>query len=120
MTGVTVPATDGNYGADEQSLTKWKRAGGGMLQWQSDDIPNTFFMGATFQTDAFKTVTVSDCDPAFDGAYIYSLTALAWKKGTTHTLYKVATVWTLTDGVTTYTAPDNGLNTPPANFTRSE
>jgi hypothetical protein len=117
MTGVTVPATAGYYGADEQSLTKWKRAGGSMLQWQSDDIPNTFFMGATFQTDAFKTITVSDCDPAFNGAYVYSLTALAWKKGTTHTLSKVATVWTLTDGVTTYTAPDNGLNTPPSSFT---
>jgi len=118
-TGVTVPATAGNYGADEQSLTKWKRAGGGMLQWQSDDIPNTFFMGATFETDAFKTVTVSGTDSEFDGAYVYSLTALAWKKGTTHTLYKAASIWTLTDGVTTYTAPDNVLNTPPATFTRT-
>jgi hypothetical protein len=119
MTGVTVPATAGYYGADEQSLTKWKRAGGSMLQWQSDDIPNTFFMGATFETDAFKTVTVSDCDPAFNGTYIYSLTTLAWKKGTTHTLYKAASIWTLTDGVTTYTAPDNGLNTPPSSFART-
>ena len=113
MTGVTVPATAGYYGADDQSLTKWKRAGGSMLQWQSDDIPNTFFMGATFETDAYKTMVVSGAyDSAFNGSYVYSLTAMAWKKGTTHTLSKVATVWTLTDGVTTYTAANNSLNVP--------
>jgi hypothetical protein len=113
MTGVTVPATAGYYGADEQSTTKWKLAGGSMLQWQSDDIPNTFFMGVTFETDAYKTMVVSGAsDSAFNGSYVYSLTALAWKKGTTHTLSKVATVWTLTDGATTYTAANNSLNVP--------
>lgn len=44
ITGETVPATAGYYGADEQSTTQWLRAGGGMYVWLSD---GTYYMGAT-------------------------------------------------------------------------
>jgi hypothetical protein len=120
ITGTTVPATAGYYGAHNQSLTKWKQAGAEMYQWKSDDFASVYFMGATFDTDAYKTVTISEAnDAAFDGAYVYSSTISKWLKSTTHSIYKDGTTWKLTDGVTTYTAPDNGLNIPPATFTRT-
>lgn len=120
MTGTTVPATAGYYGAHNQSTTKWKQAGAEMYQWKSDDFANAYFMGATIDSDAYKTVTISNAtDAAFDGDYVYSATVSRWLKSTTHSIYKDGTTWKLTDGVTTYTAADNGLNIPPATFTRT-
>lgn len=63
------------------------------------------------------TVTVTNTASAFDGDYVYDEDESKWLKSTTHSLFKDGATWKLTDGVTTYTAADNGLNTPPATFT---
>jgi len=118
LTGTCSPDVTGYYGAHEQSTTKWKRAGGGFYQWKSDDIPNTYLIGAAVEADAFKVLTVSGyTDAAFNGSYTYSLTDLKWKKGTTHWIIKSGSVWNLSDGVSTLTAANNSLNIPPATFT---
>jgi hypothetical protein len=124
ITGTTLPAMAGYYGADGQSSTIWKRAGGGAYAWQSPTFANTFFLGEAVDLNAFHTVTVSGAtDAAFDGAYVYSSTLAKWIKGvepaTVYSIWKDGTTWKMTDGTTTYTAPDNGLNVPPATFERT-
>jgi len=62
------------------------------------------------------TITVSGAyDAGFNGAY--SLSGLSWTKAGGYSVYKDV-IWYMTNGATTYTAPDNGLPTPPANFER--
>ena len=63
-------------------------------------------------------VTVSDCtEPAFDLDYTYVPATGKWTNGI-RDIWK-DTLWYMSDGTTTYHAPDNGLNIPPATFYRT-
>jgi hypothetical protein len=73
----------------------------------------------SIQNSPPDTVTVSDTDSDFDGDYEYSATPDRWEKGETHWIEKTGGQWEMSDGTTTYTAPDNGLNVPPDEFTQT-
>jgi hypothetical protein len=62
-------------------------------------------------------VTVTGTNTDFDGAYAYDEAAERWEKGETHWIEKTGGQWEMSDGTTTLTAPDNGLNVPPSEFT---
>ena len=116
MTGVTVPVTAGYYGLNNQSTTEWRLAGGGAYAWKSATFDDTFFIGATADSTAYDTVTISDADEAgFDGNYVYDSDLAKWIKGI-YSIYK-DTTWFLTDGSIVYAAADNSRTTPPATFT---
>jgi len=64
-----------------------------------------------------EKITVLDCgDAAFDGEYILNVNL--WEKAGGYSVFKDG-IWKMTDGTILFTAPDNGLNTPPATFTRT-
>jgi uncharacterized repeat protein (TIGR02543 family) len=79
---------------------------------------NTWFVAPAVDLTAWNVLTVSNCpDTAFNLEYTYVPAAAKWSNGTRH-IWK-DTLWYLSDGTTTFHAPDNGLNTPPATFYRT-
>jgi hypothetical protein len=82
ITGTTVPAVAGYYGADEQSLTQWKRAGGGAYIWKTG---STFYMGETVGTNTARFTAA-----ALDGTW----TATGGGTGTpVYSEYTIAESW---------------------------
>jgi SPP1 family predicted phage head-tail adaptor len=124
---------DGTYEYD-RDLTQWlkgethliEKSGG---QWVLTDGETTFvatdeggnvppieFVRGVFPLRTV-TSTVTGTNTDFDGAYAYDGAAARWEKGETHWIEKTGGQWEMSDGTTTYTAPDNGLNVPPSEFT---
>lgn len=76
---------------------------------------NTWFVGPSVDLTAWNVITVSDfTDAAFNLDYTYVPATAKWNNGIRN-IWK-DTLWYMTDGTTTYTAADNGLNIPPALF----
>jgi len=114
--------------ASSVTLTKSKAARK-LAAWAnrltSTDYPSTWvadFLNGTVETLSGALVyAVSDCtDSAFNGQYVYRATESRFRKSATISMWRAVGVgWSLSDGTTIYTAPDNGLNTPPAAFTKT-
>jgi uncharacterized repeat protein (TIGR02543 family) len=79
---------------------------------------NTWFVAPSVDLTAWSVITVSDCpDTEFNLDYTYVPATGKWTNGT-RSIWK-DTLWYMSDGTIVYTAPDNGLNTPPSTFTRT-
>ena len=73
---------------------------------------NLWFVAPSVDLTAWNVITVSGCtEPAFNLDYTYVPSTAKWTNGIRN-IWK-DTLWYMSDGTTTYTAPDNGLNTPP-------
>ena len=114
--------------ASSVTLTKSKAARK-LAAWAnrltSTDYPATWevdLLNGAVETLSLATAyTVSGCtDSAFNGRYVYRTAESKFRMDSTHTMWRVAGVsWYMSDGVITYTAADNGLNTPPVAFTKT-
>lgn len=71
-----------------------------------------------FTLNPWAEVTVTNSfEPEFNGTYAYDFTLKKWAKGD-YTIFK-SVIWYMTGNGKTYTAPDNGLDIPPASFIRT-
>jgi len=81
-------------------------------------LPWRYPYGTTTTTTVaqINTVYVSGTGTEFDGSYD-RVSDTRFEKGETHWIEKTGGQWEMSDGTTTLTAPDNGLDVPPSEFT---